>query len=253
MCLLILGGTAEAKTLAKQLYAPLAEQQIDIIYSVAGLVRQPELPCSVLSGGFSQYGGLEECIKQHAVAAILDVTHPFAQKMSATAARAAKHCGIAYWAYQRPQWQAQSGDDWHMFKHWPDVLAALAEKKSVMLSAGQMQAEQVQYLTRYREQKQLLRTAVELPFSLPEQMTYIKAIGPFALADELALMQAQGVDVLVSKMSGGAATEAKLLAARALGIPVYFLQRPEAVSADKVFTTIESCIEFVAHQFVRDE
>lgn len=54
MCLLILGGTADARKLAQALY----EQGISVIYSVAGLVRLPNVDCPVISGGFTQYGGL---------------------------------------------------------------------------------------------------------------------------------------------------------------------------------------------------
>ncbi len=250
MCVLILGGTSEAKTLALQLHKQLAAKNIDVIYSIAGLVRQPELPCQIVSGGFRQFGGLTAFIQQHAVAAILDATHPFATTMSNTAASAAQACGIAYWAYQRPLWHSEKGDDWHSFEDWSSLLSALKDKRSVMLTAGQMQATHFQQLSRFSAQKQLLRTAIEPALSLPESMSYIKGIGPFALADELALMQQHQVDVLVSKMSGGKATVAKLLAARSLAIPVYFLAQPKAPKADKVFNDIDVCTASLVQQFV---
>ena len=58
-------------------------------------------------------------------------------------------------------------------------------------------------------------------------------------------MQQYRVDLLVSKNSGGAATEAKLTAARRLGIEVLMLQRPELVAADHQFSTIESCVDWL--------
>ena len=54
----------------------------------------------------------------------------------------------------------------------------------------------------------------------------LQARGPFTLADELALLRAHRIDVLVTKASGGDATYAKLAAARTLGLPVIMLQRP---------------------------
>ena len=50
--------------------------------------------------------------------------------------------------------------------------------------------------------------------------------GPFALDAEVALMRDEGIEVLVTKNSGGAATDAKLAAARELGLPVIMIDRP---------------------------
>jgi precorrin-6A/cobalt-precorrin-6A reductase len=54
--------------------------------------------------------------------------------------------------------------------------------------------------------------------------------GPLELDDEIELMERFAIDLLVSKASGGSATEAKIEAARTLGIPVVMVKRP-AVSA----------------------
>jgi precorrin-6A/cobalt-precorrin-6A reductase len=54
----------------------------------------------------------------------------------------------------------------------------------------------------------------------------ILARGPFDVADETALMRDERIDALVTKNSGGTATEAKLAAARALGIEMIVVERP---------------------------
>ena len=51
MRLLLLGGTHEAKSLARDLH----QRGLPLVYSIAGLVRQPDLPCEVISGGFSRW------------------------------------------------------------------------------------------------------------------------------------------------------------------------------------------------------
>src|SRR5262249_34966725 len=50
--------------------------------------------------------------------------------------------------------------------------------------------------------------------------------GPFSVAEEHALIERHAIDVLVTKASGGAATRAKLDAARVAAIPVVLIRRP---------------------------
>ena len=55
----------------------------------------------------------------------------------------------------------------------------------------------------------------------------ITARGPFAEADERKLLSEKSIEAIVTKNSGGAATRAKLVAARALGIRVIMVARPD--------------------------
>jgi len=251
-CILILGGTADGRHIA----AALDEKAYSLIYSVAGLVRQPKLNCEVISGGFSQFGGLESYINSKnkpskggvkKITAILDVTHPYAQTMSNTARDSAKACGIPYWRFHRLAWQAEPGDKWRNYENWADLLVDLKDKKSVFLTAGQIPESALSTLDAYGKQgqQQILRTAVKPGMTLPPSIKWHKAIGPFALDDEKALMQAHQVDALVSKNSGGHSTQAKLFAARQLAIPVLMFTRPELPPADEEFTEQNECIAFI--------
>jgi len=241
--LLLLGGTADARRLAKRLNQP----DIEIIYSVAGLVRMPDVDCDVISGGFSQFGGLQAYIEQQNIDAVLDATHPYAETMTATTWAVTQQLNLPYWRFHRAPWQTQVGDNWQMFADWPQLLAELAKFKSVFLTAGQIGEAAVTTFALYGEQnqKQLLRTAVQPKQHLPELMSWIKAIGPFDLENELALMQEHQIDVLVSKNSGGKATEAKLAAARSLGIPVMMLARPALPNGITAFEQIDVCSEHI--------
>lgn len=248
---LILGGTADGRKLAQTLH----KQQIKVIYSVAGLVRRPDVACDIISGGFTQYGGLSAFIEAHAVGAILDVTHPYANKMSDTAVSSAKACGIPCWRFHRESWEKQAGDKWTYFQDWSAMLSALTAKKSLFLTAGQLPQRVVEHFMTHTnsEQKQLLRTAVLPSTALPASCTWMKAIGPFDYDDEYTLMQSHRIDVLVSKDSGGESTFAKLVAARQLAIPVYMLERPSLAAVDVEFTTHHACekfvIDYVKHAF----
>jgi precorrin-6A/cobalt-precorrin-6A reductase len=92
----------------------------------------------------------------------------------------------------------------------------------------------------------VLRT-VEAPDRalLPEGAEVIVARGPFGVADETALMRERRIEVLVTKNSGAAATEAKLAAARALGLPVVMVERP-AVGAAESVATVDAAIAWLA-------
>jgi precorrin-6A/cobalt-precorrin-6A reductase len=68
--------------------------------------------------------------------------------------------------------------------------------------------------------------------------------GPFSLAEERHLLERHAVDVLVCKASGGAATEAKLIAARELSLPVIMVRRPPAEPGPSV-ETVEAALDWL--------
>lgn len=229
MTLLVLGGTQEGKQIAQQLCS--AGQAV--IYSIAGLVRQPEMPCPVISGGFSQYGGLANYLQHNAISAIIDATHPYATTMTATAIRtvqslhhqASSSQTIGYWRIQRPVWQPQAEDHWIECQSWDDVCQQLDDHSQIFLSCGQLSSTELAQLP--ATAPCLYRTAVNLNDALPDQVEWLAGIGPFRYDHELALLKNAQINVLVTKNSGGSATAAKLLAARQLGIRVLMLARPQ--------------------------
>jgi precorrin-6A/cobalt-precorrin-6A reductase len=68
---------------------------------------------------------------------------------------------------------------------------------------------------------------------------------PFSVADEAALFAALGVDWLIVKNAGGAASRTKLTAARQLGIPVLMIARPEQGSWPVVHD-LDAALDWVA-------
>lgn len=222
MKLLILGGTSAAKTLACKLHA----RGVEVVYSIAGLVRQPDLPCEIISGGFSIRGGLSRYLVENNITAVLDATHPFASKMSQTASEVTEQLQIPLWCYQRPDWVATTEDDWTFFENWDDLLRGLAPFRSVFLTQGQLSESMLVALHNNRKtwQKFIQRTAVEPKHSIPDWMESLKGIGPFTLNAELSLLEKHKIDVIVSKHSGGH-IPAKLVAARTRKIPILLLQK----------------------------
>jgi precorrin-6A/cobalt-precorrin-6A reductase len=89
----------------------------------------------------------------------------------------------------------------------------------------------------------LLRV-IEPVAGLPPHIRPIVARPPFALADEIALMQAESVTHLVSKNAGGPG-RAKLDAAAELTIPVLMIARPDPPPGP-VAATVEAAVAWVA-------
>ncbi|PIE00142.1 MAG: cobalt-precorrin-6A reductase [Thiothrix nivea] len=223
--ILLLGGTGTALTLAQE----LSQQGYQLTYSIAGLVRQPDLPCQVISGGFTQFGGMAQFVRSQRISLIIDATHPYAVQISHSAATTASECGIPCWRLQRPCWEQQTGDNWQTFQDWETLTGHLMAYRRVFLSHGQLSRQQLEILSRIRtsDQQFIIRTAAPIALNLPEWIQPLAAIGPFDFQDELALLQGLAIEAIVSKNSGGSATYGKIQAARELRVPVLMLQRPE--------------------------
>lgn len=220
---LILGGTTEATALAKRL---AGHPRIDARVSLAGRTKNPVLPpLPTRIGGFGGVEGLAEYLRAEGIGAVIDATHPFADRMSANAAMACARAGVPLRLLTRPAWVAGPGDRWIAV---PDMAAAALALRglgdTVFLTIGR---QEVAAFETVPDKRYLIR-AVDPPEPMPALpcMSLILGRGPFTVESELALMRGEGVDVVVSKNSGGRATDAKLEAARALGLPVVMVERP---------------------------
>ncbi len=220
---LILGGTTEATALAKRL---AGHPGIDARVSLAGRTKNPVLPpLPTRIGGFGGVEGLAGYLRDEGIGAVIDATHPFADRISANAAAACAQVGVPLRVLTRPAWVAGSGDRWIGV---PDMdAAALALRDlgdTVFLTIGRQEVAAFEAMP----DKCYLIRAVDPPEPMPAlpRMSLILDRGPFTVEGELALMRGQGVEVVVAKNSGGRATDAKLEAARALGLPVVMVERP---------------------------
>ncbi|MBL8926267.1 MAG: cobalt-precorrin-6A reductase [Pseudonocardia sp.] len=229
---LILGGTAEARALAKA----LLDAGVRVVSSLAGRVRDPALPAGeVRVGGFGGVDGLAAWLRDHDVAAVVDATHPFASTMTAHAVDACAATGVPLVVLRRPGWPAEP--DWL----WADSLAAAAALlpslgERVFLTTGRTS------LATFAEiDLEFLVRCVDPPSGpMPRRARVLLDRGPFSIDGERALMREHGVDVLVTKDSGGPLTSAKLAAARAEGVQVLVVRRPPLPPGIPALDTVDA-------------
>ena len=229
--ILVLGGTAEARSLADR----LADAGRDVVTSLAGVTQTPHLPKgAVRRGGFGGAEGLAAYLRDGGFGVLVDATHPFAAQMSLHAAEAAKACGLPLYRLERPAWEAEAGDLWHGVPDIAAAAAALPAGARVFLTVGRKEAPA--FLAR-ADLAGILRM-IEAPKEQPPRRWHlILARPPFTIAGEKELLTANRISHLVSKNAGGEETRAKLVAARETKIPVVMIARPakpEAILVESV-------------------
>lgn len=244
MKILILGGTTQASILAQRL---AGEGRHDVLLSFAGRTANPvfpPVPCR--AGGFGGVYGLIRFLGDNSIGVLVDATHPFAAQMSLHAVHAARAINLPLLRLQRPAWEKCEGDIW---TEVPDMRAAARAlgpvPRRVFLPIGKLEtgafsiAPQHDYLIR----------AVD-SFTPPPELNRVRVItarGPFAVEDEVRLMNDTRIETVVSKNSGAGATYAKIVAARRLGIPVVMVARP-ALSEAQTVATVEAARDWVENQ-----
>jgi precorrin-6A/cobalt-precorrin-6A reductase len=217
---LILGGSAETRTLATL----LVQQGYEVTTSLAGRTSSPLLPQGKLKvGGFGGSDGLERFIRSERIQIIADATHPFAAQISAHGFDAARTCGIHYVRLERPAWRPESGDSWTMARNIVEAARILPERAHAFLTIGR---KQIAAFTLRADLSGLIRTIEPPDEPIPENWIVVLGRPPFTVEDELSLMRQQRISVLVTKNAGGLQTAAKLIAARMLGLPVVMIERP---------------------------
>ena len=214
---------------------------------MAGRTKDPvKQPVPVRIGGFGGADGLAAYICSEGFDLLVDATHPYAARISANAVHAAKTAKVPLVTLARPEWEPTGGDRWTIV---PDVKGAVdalgSDGRRAFLALGRQEllpfegASQHEYLIRSVD-------PVEPPLTLP-RVQYITARGPFALADEIAMLRHNGIDVIVSKNSGGSSAYGKIEAARALKIPVIMINRPLRENSDTV-SNIDAALAAIHHQ-----
>jgi len=238
MRVLLLGGTGEARALAKILHPG-----IEVISSLAGRVPDPALPVGpVRVGGFGGVDGLRRWLQREAVDAVVDATHPFAAVMTAHAAQACGDLQLPHLLLARPPWEPGS--------------ALVVDSDTQAAEAVAQQGYSRVFLTTGRSGVGafagsrawfLIRVVTEPERAmLPPRHQLVLSRGPYSFDAEIALLREHRIGALVSKNSGGDMTRAKLDAAAALDLPVILVARPPLPAGVRTVATVAEAADWVA-------
>ena len=206
------------------------EQRFRITASLAGVTPAPQsLGVKTRSGGFGGVSGLADWVRQHKVDIILDMTHPYAAQMSSHAAAVAQKLSLSTFSFHRPPWIAGVDDKWVEFDSWESMASAVPTAAKLFLAGGSRDLE----VFCQRSDIDLLVRGLNLQ-KLKKKYNNIRIIEslPNSLYElEARLLRSYAITHICCKNSGGDFSQAKLRAARQLGVPVWMLARPPLPSA----------------------
>jgi precorrin-6A/cobalt-precorrin-6A reductase len=236
----MLAGTAEARALAAKLDR---DGRIDLTVSLAGATQSPlPLEGKLRVGGFGGEREQEKFIFDNGFDAVIDATHPFAARISARTSDICRGLAVPYLGLLRPAWQPGPGDDWRSVATEAEVAEEVAQDDVVFLGTGPGSLDAIGPL----DARRVLCRRIDPPeaaFPWPVGNWHVGR-PPFDVADEVETFRSEGVTLLVTKNAGGTGGEAKLIAARELGLPVVMIDRPAPPAGDRV-ETVDQALDWV--------
>jgi precorrin-6A/cobalt-precorrin-6A reductase len=250
--ILLLGGTSETAPLAEA----LADAGCEMLVSTA-----TDVPLAV--GNHSRIkhrrGRLTEkemleVVRERAVRAIVDATHPYASNVRATAERVAAQAGIPYLTFIRPGGVGEQDGVRFASDHAEAAKLACEARRPILLTVGsknvgiyaeEAAACRVPLIARvlpHPDSLQLCRAA-----GLPDDRI-IATRGPFSVEENRRLIRQFGIGVVVTKDSGKAGgVPEKLEAARAENCLLIVVGRPPQSSAN-AFDDIGALVQSLLQQ-----
>jgi precorrin-6A/cobalt-precorrin-6A reductase len=241
MTLLVLAGTSDARQLLEGL------QGKKVIASLAGVTRAPaDLPAKTRKGGFGGADGFRDYLVENAIKGVVDATHPFAGKMTHTAAMVCAELDLPHVILQRPEWVTSAGDDWHFVDSVAETAAIIPDGATAFLGTGRQTLAEFSCL----EGRKLLARVIDppkKPVLADFKGEFLIGTPPFSIAEEVALFREKGIEWLVVKNAGGKNSRSKLDAARELGLPVVMINRPELPDAH-VVGSVDEALKWVQAQ-----
>lgn len=242
--ILLLGGTSETVAIAQT----LVKQGWEVLLSTATTMPlRGQLPEGVrVRSGMLDEQGMVRLLREEKITAVVDATHPYAEKVSKNAWKACQILGIRYVAYERPL--AVDSPVHAVPTHQAAAELAFSFGKPVLLTTGVRNL--APYVAEARKRGIAMRARV---LNHPDSVSacheaglsdseILCADGPFTVEENIKHLESFGV--LVTKDSGEAGgVDTKLEAARQCGCEVVVVERPSRPVPG--YASIESLVQAV--------
>lgn len=240
MTVLLLAGTGEARSLAKT----LSQSRHSVIATLSGATEQPlAMAVPVVRGGFGGANGFVEFVRKHEITAVIDATHPFASQITKRTYEVCSGLELPLIRLERESWAPQEGDKWRHFKSTYEAAEACPEGARVFLATGR------KTLPEFGAMKGRVVFARQIDTPTSENVfddgQILQGTPPFSVDSEIELFDRLRIDILISKNSGGEQGNAKLVAARALGLEVFMVARPVLPRGMRTARTVDEVCEWL--------
>ena len=233
--ILVLGGTSDARALVEEMRAAGYEVLLSTVTEYGARLAAE-------AGAAARSGALDEAELSRLVedaAAVVDATHPFAERISAAATAACSRCGRPYLRFQRPAGALTAGALTAVDAGEAARLAVEhAGGGAILLTVGSKTVDAYARAAReagVRLVARVLPTADSLAACATaglEPRDIIAMQGPASAELDAALLRHLGASVLVTKESSDAGgLGAKLRAAELAGATAVVVMRPAAPAA----------------------
>lgn len=214
--ILIIGGSAEARLLARHLAG-----------RACAMLPGPErtaLPWAVPVLAETLTDDALACALAEGCRMVVDASHPNDWRASEIAARGAAAAGVPILRLERPPWRPTRRDRWVRLRDERDARFHVAPGARVFLATGR------ETLMRFACLNGAYVIARQIsdhhdPFPLPRGR-FLRGRAPFSVDEEVALLRRLRIDWLILRNAGGPGGWPKLEAARRLGLRVGMIDRP---------------------------
>ena len=234
----VFSGTSEGRELA----GFLSGEKIETLVSVAteyGKEVMDEMPFVTVRQGRLDEDSMEILLKEYDLC--VDATHPYATEVTENIREAADKAGVAYLRLEREDTALDEEKYYRVFNSVREAAEFLKTVEGgIFVSTGSKELHEYTVIPDYRERL----TVRVLPVSDSEKKCRELQIkrcifkrGPFSYEDNIRDFKESGAGYLVTKSSGSSGGfKEKTDAAKALGLKVILIRRPEKQSEATVFS-----------------
>ncbi len=247
--ILLLGGTSETARIAESLagagYEVLVSTATDISLHVG------MHPAIHRRQGSLDEEGFAEVIGSRGIRAVVDATHPYAERVREIAGKTAARMDVPLLSYVRPASAPQDDEIVSVATHADAARAACSFGCPIFLTIGsrnlgtyiaQARAVGVECIARVLPEEESVRASILA--GVPEDRI-LSGRGPFSVEENRAAIQKFKIGVLVTKDSGAAGgLPEKIEAARLEKCRIVLLRRPPRPS-ENVFENISDLLQAV--------